>query len=147
MSKTVFDHLNAIFSNQSVHYYDELSDVDKKTFNIYIINMGISMNVNFIPIVNEINKYWDQLGPREVYLFYSQCLPKGKQFNKWVKGKKDLTYDDDLVSYVTQHYQISKIEAKKYLSIFYSTDEGKEELKNILKGYGLDNKVLKKYRL
>ena len=128
-------------------YYDSLSDVDKKTFNVYVINMGISMNPDFLPFVNEVNKYWDELGPRETYLFYSQILPKGKYFNKWVKGKKDEEYDDWLVQRVASHFEISKAEAKTCLSLFYKTDEGRTELKQILQSYGIDPKKIKKAKL
>jgi hypothetical protein len=145
--KTPFNHIDAIFTNQKVSYFDELSDVDKKTFTPYVISMGISMNPNFLPIVNEANKYWGQLGPREIYLFYSQLLPNGRQFNKWIKGKKDESYESWLVNLVAKHYEVSTYEAKDYLAIFYKTDEGKTSLRTLLENYGIEPKKLKKVKL
>jgi hypothetical protein len=145
--KTPFDHINAIYGNQRVDYFDTLTEPDKKTFSPFVINMGISMNPDFLPVVNEANKYWDQLDARSLYLFYSQALPKGKYYNKWVKGKKEDKYESWLVELVAKKYEVSEDEAKDYLELFYRTDEGREELRAICEGYGLDNKKIKKAKL
>lgn len=147
MSKTPFDHINAIYGNQRLDYFDTLTEADRKTFSPYVVNMGISMNPDFLPFVNELNKYWGQLGPRETYLFYSQCIPKGKYYNKWVKGKKDVDYDDWLIELVAKKYEVSQNEAKMYLALFYKTDDGRAELKSICESYGVDQKKLKKAKL
>lgn len=147
MAKTPFDHINAIYNNQRTDYFDSLDDADRKTFNVYVINMGISMNPNFLPIVNEVNKYWGQLGPREVYLFYSQTIPKGRYFNKWVKGKKDESHDQWMIDLIARKFQVSSHEATEYITEFYRTDEGRAELKSILEGFGIEPKKLKKAKL
>jgi hypothetical protein len=145
--KTPFDHINAIFTNQKPGYFDELNESDRKTFTPYVINMGISMNPDFLPYVNEVNKYWGQMGPREVYLFYSQLLPKGKQFNRWVKGKKTEDYEAWLTDIVSRHFSVSYDEAASYLRVYYKTDEGRQELRGLLESYGVDPKKLKKAKL
>lgn len=147
MTKTPFNHIDAIYNNQRLDYYDNLSDIDKKSFSPYVINMGISMNPDFLPVVNEANKYWDQLDARSLYLFYSQAIPKGKYYNKWVKGTKDVDYEDWLVDLVGRKFEVSKSEAKTYLNIFYKTDEGRDELRSICEGFGIDAKKLKKVKL
>lgn len=146
-AKTPFDHINAIYTNQKLGYYDELSESDRKTFTPYVINMGISMNPDFLPYVNEVNKYWGQMGPREVYLFYSQLLPKGKQYNRWIKGKKDEDYERWLVELVSKHFGVSESEATSYLRVYYRSDEGRQDLKSILESYGTDPKKIKKAKL
>ena len=147
MAKTPFSHIDAIYNNQRLDYYDTLSDVDKKSFSPYVINMGISMTPDFLPVVNEANKYWDQLDNRSLYLFYSQAIPKGKYFNKWVKGVKEVNYEDWLVDLISRKFETSKAEAKVYLRIFYKTDEGRDELRSICEGFGIDSKKLKKVKL
>lgn len=147
MAKSLFDHVGAIYNNQKTSYYDELSDADKKSFSPYMVNMAISMVPDFLPVVNEANKYWDQLDARSLYLLYSQALPKGKYYNKWVKGKKEDKYESWLVELVARKYEVSEGEARDYLDLFYRTDEGREELRNICVGYGLDQKKLKKVKL
>lgn len=142
--KTLFEHLNAIYQNQRVDYYDSLDDSDKKSFNVYMINRFISMNSNFLPVVNEIQQYWGCIKAREVYLFYSQLLPKGKQFNKYIKASNEEEYDDWVVNLVKKHYSISEKEATDYLRIYYSTHNNKADLRELLESYGSDSKKLKK---
>lgn len=146
-AKTPFDHINAIFTNQNPEYYDQLNESDRKTFTPYIINMGISMNPNYLVYVNEMNKYWGEITPRTLYLFYSQLLPKGKQFNKWVKGKKEENYEPWIIELVAKHFSISQHDAISYLNIYYKSDEGREDLRNLLSGYGIDSKKIKKAKL
>jgi hypothetical protein len=146
-AKTPFEHINAIFTNQKVGYFDELNESDRKTFTPYVINMGISMNPDFLPYVNEVNKYWDELGPREVYLFYSQLLPKGKQYNRWIKGKKDDSYEPWLVDLISKHFGVSNDESTSYLRIYYKSDAGRKDLQLLLESYGVDSKKIKKVKL
>lgn len=142
-----FDHLNAIYQNQSPDYYDNLSDSDKKSFNEYMINRGISMNMFQVEVANEAQRYYNELRGRELYLFYSNLIPKRKQFNKWVKATKSNEYDDWLIELVAHHYEVSKLEATKYLDIYFSTDDGKKSLRSFLEGYGKDNKTIKKLKI
>jgi hypothetical protein len=146
-AKSPFEHINAICGNQRTDYYDNLSDEDKKSFNLYVITMGISMNPDFLPLANEVNKYWGQLDARSTYLFYSQIIPKGKYYNKWVKGKKEDTYEKWLVERIAEHFQCGKSDAITYLDIFYKTDDGREQLKEILAKYGTDPKKIKKAKI
>ena len=146
-SKTPFNHIDAIFTNQRIDYYDTLNDADKKTFNIYVINMGISMNPRYVLYANEMNKYWDEIGPREVYLFYSQLLPKGKQYSKWIKSKKQSVYEEWVIEKISKYFEASSKEAITYLDSFYNTVNGQEELRSILQGFGIDSKKLKKIGL
>ena len=113
MAKTVFHHLDAICTNQRIDYYDTLDDVDKKKFSNFIINRGLSMNPSLISLVNEANKYWGQLKPRELYLFYSQIIPKGKQYNKWIKADKQ----GDDITLVKEYYGYSTRKAEGALRI------------------------------
>jgi len=134
--KTLFDHVNAIYQNQSVTYYDELDDVDKKTFNVYMINRFISMNMNYVEIVNELQKYYESTTPRSQYLFYSQLLPRGRQFNKYIKAGKKEKIEDWAIDVLVLYYNVSKSEALTYLDILKSFDVGKEWLNSIAKLYG-----------
>lgn len=142
-----FDHINAIYTNQRIDYYDTLSDADRKSFAPYLISMGISMTPEFLPVANEVNKYWGQLDARSTYLFYSQILPKGKRYNKWVKGKKDDVYPDWLINKIAQHYQVSTVHASEYLDIFYKDATGRAGLLELLELYGTDPKLIKKLKL
>ncbi len=146
-AKTPFQHIDAIYSNQRIDYYDNLSDEDKKSFNIYLITMGIGMNPDFLPLANEVNKYWGQMDARTVYLFYSQIIPKGKYYHKWIKGKKEDIYEKWLVELVAKHFECSKDDANTYLDIFYKTDDGREHLREILATHAVDPKKIKKAKI
>jgi hypothetical protein len=79
------------------------------------------------------------LEPREVYKWYCDVLPKGKRFNKYIKGKRDKKYDKELVNIITNHFECSKSQVQEYLELI-----DKEELKSILEMYGLDKKTMKR---
>ena len=55
--KGLFDHVEAIYTNQRIDYFDNLSDGDKKSYNNYMVNRFLSMNVHQAPFVNELQKY------------------------------------------------------------------------------------------
>jgi hypothetical protein len=145
--KSPFDHVNAIYTDQSIDYFDTLEDADKKTFTQYMVNRIISMTPNYLPVVNELQQYYGQIGSRETYLFYSQLLPRRKVYNKYVKGEKDDKYEFWLIDLLVTEYTISRAEALYYLGILYQTDEGKEELRFICQKYGTDPKKIKKAKL
>ncbi len=145
MAVTLFEHLNHIYEVQDINYFNHLEEADKKTFNTYIVSRFISMNPDYLPVVNELQQYWGQIGQREAYLFYSQILPRKKQYNKYIKGTKDSSpYEDWVRELIAQHYEISKWETDQYLRILYTSMAGKASLKDLLEGYGIDEKKLKK---
>lgn len=146
-AKSVFDHFNAICLDQSVDYFDKLSEADRKSYNTYMIDRIVSMNMDFLPVVSELGRYYGCYGPRESYLFYSQILPKGRQFNKYIKPAKETKYEEWLVDTVVKYFNVSIREATGYLDIFYSSDEGKADLRSICEKFGTDPKKLKKVKL
>lgn len=142
-----FDHVNAIYTNQSIDYFDNLDDSDKKGFSSYMINRIISMIPEFLPIVNEFQQYLNVVSPRETYLFYSQLLPKGKRFGKYIKGEKESKIDTWIVDLICKYFQISKADAIYYIMLMCKTDEGKADLKCILAKFGIEPNKLKKLKL
>lgn len=144
MAKTLFEHLDEIYTQQRVNYWELIEESDQKTFNVYMVNRFISMNPDYLLIVNELQQYWGQVTPRAVYLFYSQILPKKRQFNKYVKSSKETQYDEWVVELVCQHYHVSNKEAEEYLHLFYTSAAGKTRLRELLESYGCDAKKIKK---
>ena len=142
-TKGLFDHIDAIYTNQSTDYFTSLSDADKKSYNNYMVNKFLSMNPHQLPFVNELQKY--TLTPELHYAFFSRVIPKGKQFNKYIKGKKENDYDAWLVDLVREHYGVSSAEATDYLDIFYK--HNKAELRGLCQMYGKEEKLIKKAKL
>ena len=136
-TKTIFDHLAGITSSKVP--WNKLSDLDKKSFSVYLINRWLSMNMDFIEIVNEFQKYTiGQITPQETYKIYYDFLPKQKQFNKYIKGKKAEKYNKELVELLSKHFLISEKEAMEYLDM--SQNISLTPIKEIVKKYGKSDK-------
>ena len=143
MAKTLFDHINAIYIEQKKNYFSGLDDGEKRTYSNYMVNRFLSMNIHQLPLVNEIQKY---TLPSDVhYLFFATTIPRGKQYNKYVKAAKETKYEDWLIDLVAGHYCVSQDEAKSYLNIYYN--DGKQALRELCEKYGVDPKVIKKAKL
>ena len=127
---TIFDWINQMLVNKK--HWDEFTEDEQKKFSPFIINRWLSMDNEFIEIVNYFQKYSiGILKSREVYKWYCDILPKGKRFNKYIKSKKHKKYDKKLISIVSKYFEISKKETETYIDLL-----GKKEIKDILKMYG-----------
>jgi len=145
MARMLFDHLNHIHEKQTIGYYDNLSEEDKKTFSDYMICRFVSMNPDYLLVVNEIQKCWEWVKSRELYLFLSQVLPQKKQFNKYIKATvADDKLDHWIVEILRQYFHISSKEAQKYGEILYDSPEGKKYLRELLIRHGREAKEIKK---
>ena len=134
---TIFDWINQMLVTKK--HWDEFTEDEQKKFSPFIINRWLSMDKEFIEFVNVFQKYAiGTLEPREVYKWYCDILPKGKRFNKYIKGKKDKKYDPELIKMMCEYFQCSKTEAKENLSLI-----SKEEVNQILEKYGVDPKKIK----
>ena len=135
---TIIDWINQVLIYKKP--WDYFSDSDKKTFNTFIINRWLSMDKEFIEFVNYFQEYSiETLESREVYRWYCDVLPRGKRFNKYIKGKKSKKYDKDLTKILINHFECSKLHAHEYIELI-----SKEELKEILEMYGNDKKTIKR---
>jgi hypothetical protein len=146
MPKTLFEHLNAIYTDQSTNYFDLLDEADKKTYQVYMINRFISMVPAYLPFANEIQQF-GYVEPRISYLFFSQLLPKKKTYAKYVKADAVEKYPMWLLDIVATAHKVSKGEAEKYLDIYYLSPDGKEELRSICESYAIEEKMIKKAKL
>ena len=134
---TLFDHLANITWKKKP--WSELSETDQKSFSPYLINRWLSMNINYIELVDMFQQY--TIGPlnkKHVYQLYFDFLPKQKSFNKYIKGKKQDKYNKELVKLIANHYQVAKIEAEEYISLLEQT-----EISSLLKKYVKTDKEIK----
>jgi hypothetical protein len=144
MAKSLFDHLNAVYADQSLDYWNKLDESDRKSYSSYMINRFISMNSDYLPFVNEFQKYYSVINNELSYLFYSQLLPKRRQFNKYIKGSKDAKYEPWAIDLISRYFEVSLKEAEEYIGLLMLTEEGKEEFRQLLTGYGADAKKVNK---
>ena len=135
---TIIDWMNQLLVHKKK--WDDFTEDEQKKFSPFIINRWLAMDKEFIEIVNYFQKYAiGTLKPREVYKFYCDILPKGKRFNKYIKGKKLKKYDDWLIKLLCNHFKCSKLQVIEYIELI-----DKEELKDILEMYGTEKKQVKK---
>ena len=135
---TIFDWINQILVGKK--HWDSFTEDEQKKFSPFIINRWLSMDTEFVEIVNYFQKYAiGTLEPREVYKWYCDILPKGKRFNKYIKGKRDKKYDKELMDILVKYFECSKLHVKEYLEFLTKTD-----LETILIKYGKDKKTIKR---
>jgi len=140
-AKSLFDHLSGI-TDKKVSW-ESLSEVDRKSFSPYMVNRFLSMNMDYIELINEFQKYTiGELSNRDVYKLYLDLLPKQKQFNKYIKGKKTDTYQTELVEILSKHFLISEKETLEALDMYHETSL--LPLKEIMKKYGKTEKEITK---
>jgi hypothetical protein len=135
---TIIDWMNQLLVHKK--HWNDFTEDEQKKFSPFIINRWLSMDKEFLEIVNYFQKYSiGTLEPREVYKWYCDMLPKGKRFNKYIKGKKDKKYNTELIDIMVQHFECSKLQVKDYLDLI-----AKDELMEILEKYGMNEKTIKR---
>ena len=137
-AKTIFQHLSGI--KEKKQSWESLSEMDKKSFSPFIINRWLSMNMDLLPVINELQQYTiGTLKPKDVYKLYLDFLPKKKTFDKYIKGKKADKYNKEMLGYLSQWYGVSQSEVKQYLEILSN-----DQVVDILMKYGKTKKEAKK---
>ena len=122
--------------NYNKRKWETFSDEDKKTWNNFMIHKFLSMNPDFIELVNMVQKY-DNLTNQQVYTIYSSLIPKNNVFLKFIKGKKSKLPADEIV-YLAQYFECSVSEVQDYID---STPD--IEWKNILDNFEIKTTKIK----
>ena len=134
-AKSLFDHIKQITDVQNPNYWDDISDVDKKSWSNYMVNRFLSMKMDWVDIVNEVQKY--QMEPEMLYKVYTNIFPKGKQWLKYIKGDKKMKYPKWVYETV----------ANDAVEMYEISAGGQSELADILLKYGVDQKEIRKLGL
>ena len=144
-AKSLFDHIKQITDVQNPNYWDDISDEDKKSWSNYMVNRFLSMKMDWIDIVNEVQKY--DLEPEIVYKLYTNIFPKGKQWLKYIKGDKKMKYPKWVYEIVSKHLQCSMREASDAVEMYDISHGGQSELIDILMKYGKTEQECRKIGL
>tara|TARA_R100000541_G_scaffold14694_1_gene24061 strand:- start:395 stop:808 length:414 start_codon:yes stop_codon:yes gene_type:complete len=132
--KNIWDWLKQINSTKADP--NSFSDKDWELWNSYMVHRFLSMNpdfldiVNFVQIINPQNK-------KEIYSVYREYIPKNNKWSKYIKSKVKQS-NKDLVEHLSSYWECSSKETKEYLE-FLDTDE----IGRILMSIGLNNKEIK----
>ena len=125
-----FDHIKNLHTKKRT--WDDFNDEEKKSFNVFIINKGLSMNPDYLGIVNMVQNFTglnQVISPKEVFNIYFNLLPNKFRFYKWIKGAKSKK-DKEKAEYLAMHFKVSTREAYDYLDIL-----DKKTINSILKNY------------
>ena len=143
--KSLFDHIKQITDVQNPNYWDDISDDDKKSWSNYMVNRFLSMKMDWVGFVNEVQQY--PLQPKELYKVYTDILPKKRQWLKYVKGDKKMKYPNWVYEIVAKHLQVSLREAKEAVETYEMSYGGQSELVDILVKYGKTEEECRKIGL
>ena len=132
--KNIFDWLKAI--NTTKPPVESFTDKDWEVWNSYMIHRFLSMNKDFIEIVNNIQEILPQ-DKKKIYSIYKEFIPKNNKWNKYIKSKIKQP-NKDLVDHIRDYFKCSSKEAKEYIYVL-----DKPKINRILTNRGLNKKELK----
>ena len=131
---SIFDWLKAI--NNTKPPVESFTDKDWEVWNSYMVHRFLSMDPNYIDIVNEVQSMPPQ-SKKEIYSIYKEYIPKNNKWNKYIKSKVKQP-NKDLTDHIKDYFQCSSKEAKEYINILATT-----EISRILINRGLNKKEIK----
>ena len=136
-SKGLFDHINHLREKQDPHYFDTLTDEDKRSWSNYMVCRFLSMQPELIDTINEIQKYAGVLKPREFYRLLLEVVPMGRAYFPYVKSKNEKKWSKSLLELLRRHYQESERNVVEYLDLLRT-----EEVRKIVGLYGYTEKEI-----
>lgn len=121
---TIFDTVKRIMTTKDK--WDDLSEYEQSLFNNWLCNKIISMNEDYVEVVNFIQKNTWLLKPQYLYTLYCDLIPKGYVFSKYIKNNNKKEYKLEQVKAVGIYFDISTKDAKEYIDML-----PKEEVERI----------------
>lgn len=105
---TPFDFINSINNKTKI----EWDDAVEKAYTPFIINRGLSFNLQTVLFANMMNKY-PTIDKKMQYDFYFYGVSKGRRYDKWIK--KEGTAAD--IQAIREFYHINNFRALEVLKI------------------------------
>ena len=133
--KNIFDWLKAI--NNTKPPVESFTSKDWEDWNSYMIHRFMSMNPDYIEIVN----YVQDLPPQEkrmIYNVYKEFIPKNNKWSKYIKSKTKEP-NKELIEHLRNYLKCSSKEAKEAITLLDNT-----KISRILSNRGLETKEIKK---
>lgn len=115
----IFDHIKNITTNKGPYLGDE-------GWNNWMINRYLSMDQDYVEVVNIVQKNTWQMKGEYLYNLYKDLIPKQYKFLKYIKPTKKIEYNQDEVDAVASYFEVSKKQAKEYINML-----PKDELETI----------------
>jgi len=132
---TVFNWLEEITVKKTPP--NNFTQQDWDDWNSYMVHRFLSMNINYIDIVNFVQNINPQ-NKKEIYTIYREMIPKRKIWNKYIKNqnKKD---SKELEKIIANKLLIGCNEASSYIPIL-----GKNGVTEVLNDLGYEKKEITK---
>tara|TARA_Y100000114_G_scaffold152858_1_gene171869 strand:- start:137 stop:550 length:414 start_codon:yes stop_codon:yes gene_type:complete len=111
--KNIFDWLKCI--NTTKPPAESFTDKDWEVWNSYMIHRFMSMNPDYIEVVNFVQDF-PPTEKKSIYKIYREFIPKNNRWNKYIKSTSK-KYNPDLVDILANYLFCSKKEVKEYLDI------------------------------
>lgn len=131
----LFDWLKEI--NYKKSPVDSFTNKDWDEFNAYMVHRFLSMNPDFLELVNEVQSL-PPTDKQQIYSIYREYIPKNNKWSKYVKSTVK-PRNKDLIQYLTNYFQLSTREIKEYLQFLDN-----KEVTKILSQLGIEDKEIKK---
>lgn len=142
MIKNIFSWIEEITFNKSP--LSHFSEEDWSKWNSYMVHRFLSQNIEYIDIVNYIQKISPQ-NKEQIYTIYREMIPKRKKYPKYIKSETKKDYKK-LPDYVSKYFECSLDESIEYISLLdkkiitemlWNMGVNEKESKEILKGISL----------
>ena len=139
---TLFNWLEEITIKKSPP--EKFSEEEWNVFNSYMVHRFLSMSVDYIDVVNYVQKINPQ-NKKQIYTIYKEMIPSKKVWLKYIKSEVK-SAPKELVKHISSFYECSLKEAEQYFPIL-----GKKGLNEILHKLGIEekqiNKILKEAKI
>ena len=133
--RNVFDWVKEINTKKSP--IESFSTEDWDQWNSYVVHRVLSMNPDYLALVNEVQKLPPD-NKKQIYSIYKEYIPKNNKWSKYVKSNVK-SRNKDLIDLLKDYYQLSKREIKEYLTLLDN-----KEILRILTQLGVEQKDAKK---
>lgn len=144
MSKTIFDHLKGITIDKTP--WDLLSDGDKKSWDDYMITRWLSMKMEYVQYLNEIQQYRSAgLNDKDYYNLLFYTLPQKSTYYKYVKRPRTFENKKELLKFFSSVFKVSYRESLDIINIFTKL-KLTSEFDELLRKHGIQEEDKEKLR-
>ena len=111
--KTLFEWLTEITISKTPT--NDFTEESWDKFNSYMVHRYVSMNIDYIDIVNYVQKI-NPTNKKQIYSIYREMIPKRKVWLKYLKNENKRNYQE-LAEYVAEYLECSLGEADQYIDL------------------------------
>lgn len=144
MSKTIFDHLKGITIDKTP--WNSLSDGDKKSWDDYMITRWLSMKMEYVQYLNEVQQYRSAgLNDKDYYNLLFYTLPQKSTYYKYVKRPRTFENKKELLKFFSSVFKVSYRESLDIINIFTKL-KLTSEFDELLRKHGIQEEDKEKLR-